>query len=239
MKARKIFMEVIEISKKLLHPAFLIAIIMAIVSLALYVFQCIPTALEAGNKYDVLKDVLLIVMAIIAAGGVGIFLVLHRLLRDSVRKDMAKEFSAISGQIDIVHGFVLWGSMKDLDGAVKYTKSALAKDIDEEYRTKAKNNLAYYYADKHLKEQQWHLKDEAIELAEYIYKKYDKYKKGFNDPNLVETYAFVRAMFAKDDKEIKEIKAEIKDLIARKDLEEIRKDLQESLDYLAKRESGV
>ena len=122
----------------------------------------------------------------------------------------------------------------DIDRAIKETKGALNENLSKSNKAWIRNNLAYYYAAKHEKEPQWHLRNEALRFAEYAYKKYDKYVKDFNNPEWVETYIFVKARFAKDEREKDEIKEKITNLLKREDLHEIKKYLEDTLDYLKK-----
>lgn len=231
---RLLLIEINEISKKLIYPVILVAIIMFILAFSVYVLECIPISLPAKHKYDVLKDVLQIVLVIVGVIGLGIFWGLHKMLKDDVEKIIEEKFSDVRGEIEILNGFTLW-TIKNIDGAISNTKRALGRSLKERDEIMAKNNIAYYYAEKHEKEPpQWGLKDEAIKFAEYVYKKYDKYREGYNDPNWIETYAFVKSRFAKEDREREETMRELKELIRREDLKEIKEDLEKSVNYLIK-----
>lgn len=240
MKWQRFFTGMIEISKKLIYPAILVAIIILIVAFGLYVFRCIPVYKEIAVKYDILKDFLGIFFAIMAVVSVGLYVVLRTIIKGSIEKDIDKKFSTIRGGISLLHGLVLW-NVRDFDGAIRETKAALGKNLGRSDEVWVKNNLAYYYATKHQEDPpQWHLKAEAIKFAEYAYKKYDRYTKAFNNPYWVETYAFVKARFAKEDAEKEKVREEIRGLLQRKDLSEIEEDLKKSLNYLNQNDhSGV
>lgn len=239
---KRIFIEIIDISRKLLYPLILVSIILLIVTCAFYIFRCIPIFKTVTDKYDVLKDVLGIIFVIIATISIGIYLYLKKLIKESVEKDIDKRFSALEGKMEVLYGYMMW-KLEDNDSAIEHTKKAL-----EDYKLEvmdeiwAKNNLAYYYADgikKKLvirsgKEPIWSKEDEAKELAEYIYRKYDQYKKDYDIPTWVETYIFVKSRFTKGVTDKKNVRKEILDLIERKDLEPIKEDLQESLNRLKK-----
>ncbi len=94
----------------------------------------------------------------------------------------------------------------------------------------AKNNLAYYYALKHQQEPLLLAdKQTALNWAEEAYKKYDKTIKGFDDPELVETYIFVKARFAETKEERNKVRGEIQNLIGRDEFLGIKKSLEATL----------
>ena len=127
---------------------------------------------------------------------------------------------------------------KQYDLALEDTKIPLTEKglRDEEDIIKAKNNLAYYYGMIHeRKPLPPRQREEMTELADYLKRKYDKWTKGFDDPEWMETYAFVKARLAQTKDERQEVKKLIEeDLLLRQDLAEVRGGLRKSLAYLDK-----
>lgn len=159
-------------------------------------------------KYDVLKDTLTIVLAVLAVGmaaiGYFIYLVLKGVLR--IESATAASLENVIGCVRLfIHsGFIFWETYDKakkkeihyLEIAISHTERALlyfSELSDNEAKIKyndkllcvMKNNLAYYYAARKKPE------DAVIakEYAEYIRKRISKYPE--EKDNWLETCSFV------------------------------------------------
>lgn len=163
-------------------------------------------------KYDILKDTLTIVLAVVAVGigvvGYSIYLILSgRLQTESAS---ASRLETIKGSIRLfIHaGFVFWENYDNakkkeaqhLDIAIGLTERALLfhnQLPEKEARNKEndrllcliKNNLAYYFALRGKAEN----KDLAKEYAEYIRERISKYSE--EKDNWLDTYDFVKQQY--------------------------------------------
>ena len=163
-------------------------------------------------KYDILKDTLTIVLAVVAVGigviGYSIYLILSgRLQTESAS---ASRLEAIKGSIRLfIHaGFVFWENydnakikeVQHLEIAIGLTERALLfhnQLPEKEARNKEnerslcliKNNLAYYFALRKKVED----RDIAREYAEYIREQISKYAE--EKANWLDTYDFVKQQY--------------------------------------------
>lgn len=200
-----------------------------------------PATVENKAGYEIFRDLLSILLALLAGTGTLLYFVIRREVTESVREDIKSEFSKMNGKVEINLGLMHFyqGLYED---AIKETKKALTKNIEEIDMIWAKNNLAYYYAAKHtgyhpskkIKEHpQPENKKEAIKLANFLYEKYDPLVQKYNKPAWVETCAFVKARYADTPKEKREARELIHALLPRQDFQSRRDRLKESLDFLS------
>lgn len=210
-----------------------------------YFWRQVGTAQTTSiTGYDVFFRLLTILLPLLVGAGTLLYLVIRKEVRESVQDDISKEFSKISAKIERNMGLMKFyqGFYED---AIRSTKQALEeKNIEELDKIWAKNNLAYYYAAKHTgyrpseeprfkKHLQPENKDEAVKLAEYVYKKYDPLIEKYNKPAWAETCAFVKARFAETIEEKREAREFIRLLLPRTDLQTKKTKLEESLDFLS------
>jgi len=188
-------------------------------------------------QYEILRDVLIIVVSVVAVlsaliGGLVFFLLRAALIKDittEVIKQVDRECRKIRGQSDIQAGVTYW-TQGMYNHAIDFTNRALAEAgdvLDEDRIIFGKSNLAYYYAEIHRKQPSWNLREEAIELAQIGYEKYSPTISKYKKPDWIDNYAFVRATFIKDSDERDEITQLIDRLLLRGDLEAIHLYLQE------------
>lgn len=195
--------------------------------------------------YEIFRDLLSILLALLVGTGTLLYLVIRREVREKVQDDIQKQFSKIRGEVHINLGLMHYyqGLYEE---AIRWTKKTLVqeKNLDETEKLWAKNNLAYYHAAKHTgyrpseeprfkKYPQPENKHEAIKLAEYVYRKYDPLIEKYSQPAWAETCAFVKARFAETPEEKREAAKFIHSLLLRIDLQSKKEKLQESLDFLS------
>jgi len=195
-------------------------------------------------EYEILRDVLIIVVSVIAVVSAVIGGIIFFLLRSSLTRDVATEVNkrvdiecrklrAIS---DIQLGVTYW-IQNSYDRAIEVTQRALedAEDIlDETKVIFAKSNLGYYYAEKHKQEPIWHIKEEAMKLVKLGYEKYSPViDDRFQQPDWIDNYVFVKAVFVQTSKERDDVVQFIDSLLPRKDLKSIKSCLGDSKKYVS------
>ena len=152
---------------------YVILIILALL-VGLFIGYCIWTpswALPQILKYDILKDTLLIVLAVMAVGitviGYGIYLILSERLKIESASTARVETQKGSIRLFIHSGFIFWESYDNskkkekqyLEMAIALTEIALryfsnlpdnegASRENDKLLCQIKNNLAYYYAER-------------------------------------------------------------------------------------------
>lgn len=194
-------------------------------------------------QYEILRDVLIIVVSVTAVlgaliGGLVFFLLRTALLKDittEVDKRVDKECCKLRAISDVQLGVTYW-MQKSYDRAIGVTKRALddAEDIlDESKVIFAKSNLGFYYGEKHQKETIWHRKEEAIELTKIGFEKYSSSVSEFQQPDWIDNYVFVMARFVETNREREEVVQLIDNLMTRHDLESICDYLEESKIYVS------
>jgi len=120
-------------------------------------------------QYEILRDVLIIVMsaaAVLAAliGGLLFFLLRTVLTKDittEVDKHVDKECRKLRGKSDMQAGVTYW-IQKMYDHAIDVTQRALTEAgdvLDESQVIFAKSNLGFYYSEKHKQQPSLHLKE--------------------------------------------------------------------------------
>lgn len=193
-------------------------------------------------QYDILRDVLIIVVSIIAVlaaliGGLVFFILRAALTKDittKVIKQVDRECRKLRGQSKTQAGITYW--MQHLyDNAIEVTKQALAETGDvltEPELIFAKSNLGYYYAEKHKQQPSWDLKEEAIDLTKIGFERYSPSIQGFQKPDWIDNFVFVKAVFTQTSKEREEVVQLINELLLRGDLATIHAYLEESKQYV-------
>jgi len=201
-------------------------------------------------RYEILRDVLIIVVtaaAVLSAliGGLVFFVLRSILIKDvssEVNQKVDSECRKLNGLSDIQLGVTYW-IQKSYDNAIKVTERAIfqAQDVLSEDRLIfAKSNLGFYYAEKHkyaLKQKQkpfWHWKQKAIELTKVGFDRYSASTPDLQAPDWIDNYVFVRVVFAQTDSEKAEIIQLIDELLPRGDLEAVRRYLEQSKEYISK-----
>ena len=190
-----------------------IGLVVLALLIGIFVGYCVlvPTSgVPEQFKYDVLKDTLIIVLAILAVGIGVIGYTIYIILSDKLKQDAAKsarvEALKISIRLFIVSGYTCWEhyettkSSSYLEMAIELTQRALETyvslskegekidEIDREYYL-IENNLAYYYAEKGNEDD----KETAIKYAKDIYEQTDKFPK--DKENWLDTYHFVKEKY--------------------------------------------
>ncbi len=193
-------------------------------------------------QYEILRDVLIIVISVTAVlgaviGGLIFFLLRTVLIKDvttEVNKQVDKACRKLRGQSKSQAGVTYW-LQRSYDNAIEVTKQALteAGDVfDESELIFAKSNLGYYYAEKHKRQPLWGLKEEAIDLAQIGFERYSPSLLGFQKPDWIDNFVFVKAVFVQTNKEREEVVQLIDELLSRNDLAKIRDYLEESKQYV-------
>jgi len=163
-------------------------------------------------KYDILKDTLTIVLAVLAVGiaviGYAIYLILSARLRTESASASRLESVQEAVRLFIHSGFVFWESYdkatkkepQNLEIAIGLTERALifynqlpTKEAHNKENERQfcliKNNLAYYFALRKEAED----RDTAREYAEYIRNKVSEYPG--DKANWLDTYDFVKQQY--------------------------------------------
>jgi|GEM_PF-1128342 len=188
---------------------------------------------ETVTGYDVFRDLLSILLALLVGAGALLYLVIRREVGKKVTEDVEKRFFRLEGEL-FIHEGVMYFLHDMYEWAIKCTKTALRlkKYLRTHHVIVAKSNLAYYYGARHKHEEHWEDKEEAIKLAKSGYDKYDPLVEEFNRPHWVDNYVFVRASFARTDKEKAEVRQLIDRLLPRLDLQTIKHELFRHRDSL-------
>ncbi len=159
-------------------------------------------------KYDILKDTLTIVLAVMAVGiavvGYSIYLILSGRLQ--IESASASRMESIKSAIRlfIISGYIFWENYDKtgkketqfLELAIDLTERALSSFNElpekeagnrenDKLLCKIKNNLAYYFAEGKKPEN----KDTAIQYVEYLKERMSKYSE--EKENWLDTYNFV------------------------------------------------
>lgn len=165
---------------------------------------------DAADTYNILVDLILIVLALIGVAGYGIYRWISRGIDDRVENRLREEQNALSSRLDTSAGFVFWEHYQQehpLEIAIGRARRALqhAERLDEKQYEKlictCKQNLAYYLAE------QEESKDDAHKLAKYAYERARDEKGRYKYETSYqweETYAYVLWRFAGEDKITKE-----------------------------------
>lgn len=184
-------------------------------------------------KYDIFRDLLVLLLSLAAVIGYFLYLLLKLLLKKSINEHIQKSFSTLRGHIYITDGLRDY-DRGDIERAIEYTEKALKENLSERDEIWAKNNLAYYYAMlyKNPEFSQFINKQRVLEFAEFVFKKYNPCIKEYAEPDWVETYVFVRSRFANTIEEIEEIIKFIEEIIKNPFLVTKKEDLEKTLTYL-------
>ncbi len=188
-----------------------VGIVILALLVGLFIGYCVlaPTwSVPSQFKYDILKDTLTIVLAVLAVGIAVISYTIYQILSGKLAAESAiiasSETLKESARAFVEIGFVFWKSYDEMSNeenqyieiAITLTEHALfifnripdreAKNREnDKLLCNIKNNLAYYYAIRNKPRDC----DTAKEYAEYIYEKMSKY--GKEKDNWLDTYTFV------------------------------------------------
>lgn len=193
-------------------------------------------------QYEILRDLLIIVVSITAVFGVLIGGLVFFLLRTVLVKDITtevdrrvdKECRRLRGQSKTLAGVTYW-LQHSYDTAINITKQALTESGDvlsESDLIFAKSNLGYYYAEKHKQQPLWKQKEEAIDLTRIGFEKYSASIPEFQKPDWIDNFVFVKAVFTQTSNERDELVQLINELLLRTDLALIHAYLKESKQYI-------
>lgn len=209
--------------------------------------------INSGEEFEIFRDVLLVVLGLMAIIGIGAY----RVLRGEIRRDLASEMQGVAVEAasytDLVSSHIYYllhelrpGEIKKsyaVDHARKsltarpWAKEELERRI-EHWKVLAANNLAYFLAWRHRQEPHWDDRGEALKLAGDSYRAYRgtderlQYPEEHKEPELLETYWYVRASFAQTKEDAEEICREVKKLLESPGLKPIHEALDVTLGFL-------
>jgi len=192
-----------------------VGLIIIALLVGLFIGYCIWTStwtMPQALKYDLFKDILTIVLAVLAVGitviGYGIYLILSERLKTESASTARIETQIGSIRLFIQSGFTFWRSYDNsrkrqkqyLEMAIELTEIALSyfsklpddeagKRENDKLLCQIKNNLAYYYAERNRTADG----DLAKEYVEYIHERLSKYsdlREAWQD-----TYEFVHQQY--------------------------------------------
>lgn len=217
-----------------LAKAIIIALIILII-IAVAV-GLVSETLQAGEKYEVFRDLLVILLALAAVTGFAIYyLVLDAVskkamekVKDTIEEEMTtvgreldraiREISRERGKSLIAIGLDFYAD-KDYQRAIDRTREALREaGLDATNILRAKNNLAYYLTCEWQKSGVEQLATEARKLADEVYEKYDPTNDEYNYAAWVETWVFVHIHTAQTQEEMLQLRDKIKKFFTRPDL---------------------
>ena len=209
---------------------------------------------KAGDKFDLFRDLLLVLLALAAAIGVA----MYHLVRDSVKeavmpevktetdkkaKSIEEQVAANLGKLTneisrerglrlIITGVDHWNS-RELTMGSKRTREALNEEgLTPFDKLLAKSNLGYYLAESFAATHIPQEAKEAKELASEAYNGYDRNKEGYDRPEWVHNWAYVKRITAETMEEKTDLRGIINGFLQREDLKNVRDDLQQELKAL-------
>lgn len=186
-------------------------------------FTKIPSEVGVSDKYDILVDILLIMLALLAAAGYVIYRMVLQGVETHIKGVATKVENIWNIRERINVGYDYWEQSKTgafrekLDAAISITEEALYMNPSEEDECLIKNNLAFYYAVRGLSEDILKAKD---------YAKYIKEKAPAYDSLAIAcliTYGFVLAKHPASPQEKEEAKLFFERLLKRGDLTVVHK----------------
>lgn len=217
----KIFTKIEETILKTTGKIFARVMVVGLITLGIssflfiYIYKFAISNYEIANQYELFRDILVVVLAIVGVVVAVTCLLVHRAILAEIEKashQVSLEFTEKMKKVtwnsrahtERVVGYLMWTQsvmMKDpkekaklLNAAIKRTERAyfdFACRLDESVPENEllicniKNNLAYFYAEKHDPAD----KEIAREYANYIYKKSKKHP--VFEADWVDTYKFV------------------------------------------------
>lgn len=224
-------------AKKVLYDILLpIGIIFLIISAGYYLLmRFAPEADKVANEFPIFVQLLVVILIVLVGIGVAVFWSIQRLTKESVEKDLRKQFSEIRRKLAISNGLTCY-QVGQNELAIVRTNEALKENLTEIDEILAKNNLAYYYALKHesqaLSETEM---EKAKAWAKFVLGKYDRWSEGYNKLTWVETYTFTMSRLTKGRQESEKIIQELSDMLKRPEIDEIKSDVEANLKYLEAR----
>jgi hypothetical protein len=199
-------------------------------------------AVPIVTGYDLLRDITLIELAVIALLAAIMGIVLFYLLRDKLTQDITNKTKVLiddgcnrmQARANISGGVVHWiGGM--YERAFKLTQEGLELGghlLEEPEIIMAKSNCGYYLAEDHQKKSLPHLKNMALGYVRPGYEKYNYLSNKYNRTDWIDNYMFVRSRFCETKQEQKELLDLIEQMIKRNDLKDIWGYLNEYKSYL-------
>lgn len=198
---------------------------------------------KVGDKFDLFRDLLLVLLAFAAVIGVAIYKIVGQSIKDEVMKSVRveeitrrmMEISRERGR-NLISVGVDYCERGDITRAITRTREALTEvGLDEPNIIMANNNLAYYLAAKFKETKVEQHAAEALRLAEEVYAEYDTTNELYNYPEWVETWVFVKANTTVNEEEIKSLAEKIKEFLGRDDLKSKHISLRQHLFALQSR----
>jgi len=170
---RKLAWKIPWIARGIFYFLLSIGALVGLTALSIWIFRWAPEAYRVIDKYELLRDTLTIVLALLALGiaafGTGAYLMLRQQVkRDAAERSRAEAERALAASINNQGFYLFWRQYKRLkdagnperfflDLAIEVTKEAWfgygiylddkERDV-EEIICIIKNNLAYYVAEK-------------------------------------------------------------------------------------------
>lgn len=176
----------------------------------IYAYIYVHLEVQPGDISTIIIDLILVILALIAALGYGVYRWICRGIDDRVEQRLTEEGNKLCARLHVSTGFVFWKHYRQeepLTVAIARTRLALeyAERLDEKQYEPlictCKQNLAYYLAEK------GECKEEAHKLAKYAYERARDKKGRFKYETSYEweeTYAWVLWQFAGEDNIAKE-----------------------------------
>lgn len=197
----KIFAKIEETSLKITGKIFARIIFLGIIIIALvgifsflciYIYKFAITSYKIANQYELFRDILVVVLAIVGVVIAVTCLLVHRVILAQIEKASDQVSSEFAEKMKKV----TWGSRAHTERVVGYlmwTQYVVTRDPEEKAKLLnsaiKRTERAYFYAEKH------DLADKEIarEYANYIYKKSKKYP--VFEADWVDTYNFVMSKY--------------------------------------------
>lgn len=233
----KKLLQIYGVVRRLLYDILLpIGIIFLIVSAGYYLLmKFAPEADKVANEFPVFVQLLVVILTVSVGIGIAVFWSIQKLTKESVKKDLRKQFSEIRGKLAISNGLTCY-QVGQNELAILRTKQALNENLTEIDEIMAKNNLAYYYAMKHESQALSGTEmEEAKAWARFVLGKYDRWSENYNKITWVETYTFTMSRLTKGRQESEKMIQEIGDMLRRPEIDEIKSDVEANLKYLESR----
>lgn len=201
-------------------------IVAGIVFTVVAVVSLIMKTYTTGDKFELFRDLLLVLLALAAAIGVAIYKAVGESVKADVMKsvrveEITRRLTQISREIGrylISIGTDCY-ERGDLTSAIRLTREALKEEgLDEPNVIMAKNNLAYYLACNFKETKVEQYATEALKLANEVYAKYDTTNEPYKYPEWVETWVFVKTNTTEKEEELKNLAKKINEFLGRDDL---------------------
>ena len=210
--------------------------------------------LQANDKFELFRDLLLVLLALAALIGAAMYHLVRDYVKEAVMAEvkekmaeakklvdeqvaanlskLTKEISREKGLRLTTSGVDYWHS-HELTMAIKLTKEALNEEgLRPSDNLLVKSNLGYYLAESFATTHIDQEAKEAKELASEAYNSYDRNKEGYDRPEWVHNWAYVKRITAETMEEKTDLRGIINGFLQREDLKNVRDDLQQELKAL-------